>query len=89
MREADDAAVKRSRIYIDTDAALAEAGDLTQPIAAGVITRNDIVGDLAGLCRGAVKGRATPGEITLFKSVGSAIEDLAAAGLVWEAVGGG
>jgi len=89
MREADDAAVKRSRIYIDTDAALAEAGDLTQPISAGVVTRADIVGDLAGLCRGAVKGRATEGEITLFKSVGSAIEDLAAAGLVWEAVGGG
>ncbi len=54
-----------------------------------MVTRADIVGDLAGLCRGAVTGRATEGEITLFKSVGSAIEDLAAAGLVWEAVGGG
>ena len=88
MREADDAAAKRARIYIDTDAALAEAGDLTQPIGAGVITRADIVGDLAALCRGAVGGRAAAGEITLFKSVGSAIEDLAAAALVWSDVAG-
>lgn len=86
MREADDAAVKRSRVFIDTDAALAEAGDLTQPIAAGVILRNDIVGDLAALCRGSVGGRGAAGEITLFKSVGSAIEDLAAAALVWSDV---
>lgn len=83
MREADDAAVKRARVFIDTEAALAEAGDLTQPIGAGVIVRNDIVGDLAALCRGSVGGRSADGEITLFKSVGSAIEDLAAAALVW------
>ena len=83
MREADDAAVKRARVFIDTEAALAEAGDLTQPIAAGVMTRNDIVGDLAALCRGSVGGGGAEGEITLFKSVGSAIEDLAAASLVW------
>ena len=88
MREADDAAVKRSRVFIDTEAALAEAGDLTQPIGAGVIMRNDIQGDLAALCRGAVGGRTAPGEITLFKSVGSAIEDLAAAALVWSDVSG-
>jgi ornithine cyclodeaminase len=88
MREADDAAVKRARIFIDTDAALAEAGDLTQPIGAGVISLADIAGDLAGLCRGAVLGRGAAGEITLFKSVGSAIEDLAAAALVWAAVSG-
>lgn len=87
MREADDAAVKRARVYIDTDAALAEAGDLTQPIGAGVISLADIAGDLAGLCRGKVAGRGAAGEITLFKSVGSAIEDLAAAALVWAAVG--
>lgn len=86
MREADDAAVKRSRVFIDTEAALAEAGDLTQPIGAGVLMRNDIVGDLAALCRGTVGGRGAAGEITLFKSVGSAIEDLAAAALVWSDV---
>lgn len=84
MREADDAAVRRARIFIDTDAALAEAGDITQPLAAGIITRADILADLAALCRGGAAGRTAPGEITLFKSVGSAIEDLAAAALVWE-----
>jgi ornithine cyclodeaminase len=86
MREADDTAARRSRIFIDTDAALAEAGDLTQPIASGAITRADIVADLAALCRGTAPGRTAPEEITLFKSVGSAIEDLAAAALVWDAV---
>ncbi len=86
MRESDDTAARRSRIFIDTDAALAEAGDLTQPLAAGIITRNDILGDLAALCRGTLPGRTASEEITLFKSVGSAIEDLAAAALVWEEV---
>ena len=85
MREADDVAVRRSLVFIDTDAALAEAGDITQPLASGVISASDIVGDLAGLCRGVVSGRTAEGEITLFKSVGSAIEDLAAASLVWSA----
>ena len=88
MREADDDAIRRARVFIDTDAALAEAGDITQPLADGVFSVRDIVGDLAGLCRGVVQGRETAAEITLFKSVGSAIEDLAAASLVWADVGG-
>lgn len=83
MREADDAAVARASVFIDTAAALAEAGDLTQAIASGALTREAIRGDLFGLCRGEVSGRGTAEEITLFKSVGSAIEDLAAAGLVY------
>ena len=83
--EADDTAIRRARIYADTPAAWVEAGDLTQPLAAGTISMNDIVGTLEGLCRGTVIGRATAGEITLFKSVGSAIEDLAAARLVFSA----
>jgi ornithine cyclodeaminase len=83
MREADDAAIARARVFIDTDAALAEAGDITQPLASGALTRAAIQGDLFALCRGASQGRTTQDEITLFKSVGSAIEDLAAAGLVY------
>ena len=83
MREADDAAVRRARVYIDTDAALAEAGDLIDPIAHGVLRREDIAGSLFSLCRGEVAGRQTRDEITLFKSVGSAVEDLAAAGLAY------
>ena len=83
MREADDAAVQRSRVFIDTDAALAEAGDLIDPIAHGVLQRGDIAGSLFTLCRGETPGRRDVQEITLFKSVGSAIEDLAAAALAF------
>ncbi len=84
MREADDAAVRRSRVHVDTrGGALKEAGDIVQPLATGVIGEADIAGDLFDLCRGVVPGRRSADEITLFKSVGSAIEDLAAAILVW------
>jgi ornithine cyclodeaminase/alanine dehydrogenase-like protein (mu-crystallin family) len=87
MREADDAAVMRARIVVDTYAsALAEAGDIVQPLAHGVITREHIVGELAQLLRGEVRGRTGDDDITLFKSVGTALEDLAAAQLV---AGGG
>jgi ornithine cyclodeaminase len=83
MREADDEAVRRSSVFIDTDAALAEAGDLIDPIAHGVLRREDIAGSLFTLCRGQPPARGSPTEITLFKSVGSALEDLAAAGLAY------
>ena len=83
MREADDAAIATARLFIDTDAALAEAGDITQPIAAGLISRESVQGTLFTLCRGETTGRGNGQEITLFKSVGSAIEDLAAATLVY------
>lgn len=83
MREVDDAAVARARIVVDTHAgALAEAGDLIQPLERGVITPDAIAGDLAGLLRGAYPGRRRDDEITLFKSVGTALEDLTAARLV-------
>jgi ornithine cyclodeaminase/alanine dehydrogenase-like protein (mu-crystallin family) len=83
MREADDEAVRRSRVFIDTEAALAEAGDLIDPIAHGALRREDVAGSLFSLCRGETPGRRDAQEITLFKSVGSAIEDLAAAGLAY------
>lgn len=86
MREADDAAVARARIVVDTFAgALAEAGDIVVPLAAGVITREQVVGELADLVRGTATGRTHAEEITLFKSVGTALADLAAAALVVEA----
>jgi len=85
MREVDDAAVVRSRVVVDTHAgALAEAGDLVQPIERGLITRAHIAGELAQVLRGEVRGRVTADDITLFKSVGTALEDLAAARLVAE-----
>jgi ornithine cyclodeaminase len=83
MREADDEAVGRARIAVDTFAgALAEAGDLVQPLARGVIARDDVVAELAQLVRGEVPGRTSADQITLFKSVGTALADLAAAELV-------
>jgi alanine dehydrogenase len=82
IREVDDEALARSRIYVDTrEAALAESGELVQALASGLITAVDIHGDLAALTRGTVSGRDSAEEITLFKSVGCAIEDLAAAEL--------
>ena len=84
-READDAAIKRSHIYVDTRrGALKEAGDIVMPITAGIIKESDVQGDLFELCRGQVTGRKAASEITLFKSVGTAIEDLAAAIKVWK-----
>jgi ornithine cyclodeaminase/alanine dehydrogenase-like protein (mu-crystallin family) len=88
MREADDAALQRARVFIDTGAALEEGGDVARGLAAGAIRRTDIVADLAALCRGAA-GRQNEKDITLFKSVGTAIEDLAAAMLVWRRASAG
>jgi ornithine cyclodeaminase/alanine dehydrogenase-like protein (mu-crystallin family) len=80
MRETDDEVVRRARIFVDTRAgAFGEAGDILQPLRAGVIGRDAVLGELTDLTRGSVGGRGTPEEITLFKSVGAAIEDLAAA----------
>ena len=86
MRESDDETLTRSRIYVDTRHAMEEAGDLLGPLQRGVIVESDIQGDLFELCRGEAAGRATPDEITLFKSAGTAVEDLAAAILVWRRV---
>lgn len=83
MREADDTAVARSRIHVDTYAgALAEAADILEPLERGVIRREDVRGELAELVRGNAPGRTSRDEITLFKSVGAAVEDLAAARLL-------
>ncbi|MDQ1081010.1 ornithine cyclodeaminase family protein [Pseudoroseomonas cervicalis] len=85
MRESDSALVARSRLFVDTrPGALAEAGDIVQAIAEGAITEAHIQADLFELCRGTHPGRASAEEITLFKSVGWAGEDLAAAVLAYE-----
>jgi ornithine cyclodeaminase len=84
MRECDDEAMTRARIFIDTAAAKTEGGDVAVALNAGLITEAAIEADLIDLCRGVKRGRTTPEEITLFKSVGTAIEDLAAAMLVWK-----
>lgn len=87
MRETDGEVVARASVYVDTrEGALAEAGDLLQARDEGKFDFASIRGDLFDLCRGAVKGRASDEEITLFKSAGTAIEDLATAIMLYEKV---
>ncbi len=83
MREADDAAAARAAVvYVDTfEGALAEAGDIVQPLASGALPRARIAGALADLCRRESAARPAADAITLFKSVGTALEDYAAAAL--------
>jgi ornithine cyclodeaminase len=89
MRESDDDAIVRARVYVDTRAgATKEAGDIVQPLASRVLKPEAIVADLRELARGEKKGRETADEITLFKSVGAALEDLAAGIAVFEVLGG-
>ncbi|CAN7247267.1 ornithine cyclodeaminase family protein [Variovorax sp. LjRoot84] len=85
MREADPACFAGARTFVDTDEALQKAGDLLDAIAAGTLSRDDVQATLAELCRGTHCGRADDSERTVFKAVGSALEDLAAATLVWQA----
>ena len=85
MRETDDAVVRRATLFCDTKAgALKEGGDLFQPIRDGVIAPEDVKADLFDLAQGRHPGRTHADEITFFKSVGTAIEDLAAAVSVWK-----
>ena len=85
MRETDAETVARAAVYVDTrEGALAEAGDLIQARDEGRFDFAQIRGDLFELCRGTVKGRKTAEEITLFKSAGTAIEDLATAIMLYQ-----
>jgi alanine dehydrogenase len=87
MREADDDCIRRARVFVDTRAgALEEAGDIIQPLRSGVLSEGDIAGDLFDLARGSRGGRRYHDQITLFKSVGTALEDLAAARLALDNV---
>ena len=84
MREADDQTIKKAAIYIDTAMAIKESGDLIDPINRGLLSVDAIQADLYELCRKQHSGRQAEHEITLFKSVGAACEDLAAAALAYE-----
>ena len=81
MREADDAAVARATIFVDTVGGASLSGDLAQPLADGVITETSITAHLRALATGDHPGRTSDDEITLFKSAGFAAADLAAARL--------
>lgn len=88
MREADDEVIRRSTLFVDTlQGAPKESGDLAIPLTTGVCSLQDIQADLFGLCLGQHAGRQNREEITFFKSVGHALEDLAAAKLAFERIG--
>ena len=84
MREADDDCFAGAHLYVDTDEALTKSGDLLGPLSRGVFGAAQVRGSLAELCRGVLKGRQSQDARTVFKSVGTALEDLAAAILVYE-----
>jgi len=85
VRETEDSAMARARIFVDTlGGALSEAGDILLAIKAGAISEADIQADLHALTSAAAKGRGQDTEITLFKSVGAALEDLTAAKLAYQ-----
>jgi ornithine cyclodeaminase/alanine dehydrogenase-like protein (mu-crystallin family) len=84
-REVDDVTIKRSYVVVDAyDGALQEAGDLLIPIQNGTIDRTHIVADLHEIASGKKPGRKSADSITLFKSVGCAVEDLVTAQLVYQ-----
>ena len=85
MRETDDDVIKHAKLYVDTrEGALKEGGDLASPLSRGVISIQHILGDMFELVQGKVKGREGEEEITVFKSVGYALEDLVGAELIYE-----
>jgi ornithine cyclodeaminase/alanine dehydrogenase-like protein (mu-crystallin family) len=87
-REVDDETVKRARVVVETySAVLAEAGDLLIPLGTGVIGRDHIVADLHEVVCGKTQGRIRPEDITLYKSVGCALEDLVTASLIYKKAG--
>lgn len=95
MREMDDECLKRGRIYVDNmSSAIRETGDLAIPLAEGIIEESEIEADLFALCEKSKGELSNPEnsigrknqDITVFKSVGHALEDLAAAKLVFEYV---
>jgi ornithine cyclodeaminase/alanine dehydrogenase-like protein (mu-crystallin family) len=79
MRETDDAAIRRSTVFVDTETALAESGDLLLPLQSGAFAAARLPGTLSDLCSGRHPGRTSARELTLFKAVGTAMSDLAAA----------
>lgn len=84
MREADDDVMRAAEIYVDrVSSAVREAGDIANPLERGIIDKSAIRGDLFDLCTGRVPKRSSDKDITVFKSVGLALEDLAAAALAW------
>lgn len=87
MAEADVALMERATVFVDIPAAVGEAGELAGPVSRGELAETHVLGDLADLAAGRHPGRREEREVTVFKSVGTALEDLVAAALAWERAG--
>lgn len=84
-RELDTALVAGARLYVDRlESAVHEAGDYLIPLSEGAITADHIIGEIGGLLKGHVPGRGSSSEITLFKGLGLAVQDLAAAFYIYK-----
>ena len=84
QREMDTELVRRSRVFVDSrEGALAEAGDIVIPLKAGAFAEAHLAGELGEVILGTVAGRTSAGDVTIFKSLGMAVEDVAAAHLVY------
>lgn len=85
MRESDDACFARGTVFVDTSEALMKSGDILEPIASGAWEAARLAATLEDLCRGKHAGRSSAEEITVYKAVGTALEDVAAASLAYDA----
>ena len=85
MRESDDACFARGTVFVDTSEALMKSGDILEPIASGAWDQSRLAATLEDLCRGKHTGRSSAEEITVYKAVGTALEDVAAASLAYDA----
>ncbi|MEA1604599.1 bifunctional Delta(1)-pyrroline-2-carboxylate/Delta(1)-piperideine-2-carboxylate reductase [Pseudomonas spirodelae] len=85
MRESDDECMRKGTVFLDTTEALLKAGDILAPIESGAFNEQRVAATLEQLCRGQHPGRTSRDEITVFKAVGTALEDLAAASLAYDA----
>jgi ornithine cyclodeaminase len=84
MQEVDEETIRRSRVFVDSvEACLEEAGDLIIPLKKGTIQREDLLAELGEVVAGKKAGRGGPREITYFKSVGNAVQDVSVAQAVW------
>lgn len=85
MRESDDACFAKGTVFVDTTEALMKSGDILDPIASGAWSQEQLAATLEQLCRGEHAGRRDDQEITVYKAVGTALEDVAAASLAYDA----
>jgi ornithine cyclodeaminase len=84
QRETTSELMRRVRLFVDSRAgALSEAGDVVLPIAEGAFGPDHVAGEIGELAAGRIAGRTSPADVTLFKSLGMAVEDVAAAHLAY------